>query len=226
MAGNTVTGAAGTRDGIIVSRGAEATIDGNTVQSWGRLGINLDLNGTARIINNTIQNNLSSGVSVGGSSSGRIGFLTFGDTSAGPNTIQNNGRDGVNVNRSSTAIILSNTIRNNTRHGVGIFRASHADVGGNTIESNGFPPPSPPATNDGIRVEENSGVNLGQPGVAFAVGGNTTTVPAGNNAGFGLRCAINSYARGSRGTLNGTLVGNSDGGQTEFSVSCVNATSP
>ena len=220
IAGNTVTGAAGTRDGIIVSRGAEATIDGNTVQSWGRLGINLDQNGTARIINNTIQNNSSHGVSVSASSSGRIGFLTFGDTSAGPNTIQNNGRDGVNVNRSSSAIILSNTISGNHRHGVGIFRASHADVGGNTIESNGFPPPSLPATNDGIRVEENSGVNLGQPGgLAFTVGENTT---ATNNTGFGLKCRIGGYVRGNLGSLNG------NSGLTSIATSegCINVLNP
>jgi len=162
----------------------------------------------------TIQNNSSHGVSVSASSSGRIGFLTFGDTAPGPNTIQGNGRDGVNVNRSSSAIILSNTISNNTRHGVGIFRDSHADVGGNRIESNGFPAPVSPATNDGIRVEENSGVNLGQPGVAFAVGGNTT---AANNAGFGLKCRFGGYVRGTLGTLNG------NSGPTSLDATCINA---
>ena len=204
----------GGRDGVHMTRGGSATVDGNTIENTGRFGVAVEENSNAGIVNNIIRNNPSDGILVEENSSARIGFLGFHDTSPRPNTIQNNERHGVNVNRSSSAIILSNTISGNTGNGVGVFRVSHADVGGNAMNSNG---------GNGIFVRENSGVNLGQPGVAFTVGANTT---AANNTGFGLRCDINSYARGLRGTLNGTLVGNSNGGQTEFSVSCVNATTP
>ncbi len=216
ISGNTITGTAAQRDGIIVTTGGVATIGGNTVQNWGRFGISLAQNGTARITNNTVQNNSSDGILVEESSSARIGFQTFSDTSPGPNTIQNNGRHGVNVNRSSSAVILSNTITGNLHHGVGVFRASHADVGGNTIESNGFPGPVSPATNDGIRVEENSGVNLGQPGVSFSVGANSTTA---NNQGFGVKCRFGGYVRGDLGTLNGA----SGPPATNLDGTCINA---
>ena len=41
-----------------------------------------------------------------------------------------------------------------------------------------------------------------------------------NNAGFGIRCAINSYGDGRIGTLNGAI------GAVSFAANCVNATAP
>lgn len=200
-------------DGVHINRGGDAVVSGNTIHNTGRFGVVVEEGNSGRIVNNIIRNNPSHGILVEENSSARIGFLSFRDTFPRPNTIRNNGGDGVSVNRSSSAIILSNTIRNNTGNGVGIFRVSHADVGDNTINANG---------GDGVFVSENSGANLGQTGIVFD-GSNTTTV---NNTGFGLECAINSYARGSRGTLNGTAVGNSNAGQTNFAGSCVNVTLP
>ena len=190
----------GGEDGVHIRREGEATVLGNTIENTGRLGIAVVQGSAARIVNNIVQDNPSHGILVEENGSARIGFLSFDDTSPRPNAIRNNGQDGVNVNRSSSAIILSNTIKGNRRHGIGIFRASHADAGDNTIESNGSHP-APPVTTDGIRVEENSGVNLGSDtGTRITDLPNSTSV---NNTNLGIRGLLNSYADGRLGTLNG-----------------------
>jgi hypothetical protein len=67
-------------------------------------------------------------------------------------------------------------------------------------------------------VNRNSGVNLGEDtGTGIFDSPNSTNV---NNSGFGLRCAISSYADGRVGTLKG------NSGVASFAANCVNATNP
>ncbi len=147
--GFTVTGG---RDGIVINRGGQAVIDGNTVQGTARFGVQVNQSSFAAIGNNTIQKNRSSGINVGGSSYAIIGFFTGQDTTASPNTIQDNGQHGVAVSRSSNARITGNTIRANKLNGVVVTRASQADITSSTIDGNGM---------SGIDVSQNSSVQLG-----------------------------------------------------------------
>jgi parallel beta-helix repeat protein len=199
----------GGETGILVTRGAAALIDSNVIQNAGTNGIVVTQSSSARIINNTIQGNPENGIVINESSSARIGFNMPDDTEASPNVIQNNKADGIVVTRSSSARIVGNTISGNTENGILITRVSHGDVCSNTIDGNG---------GDGVLVSRNSGVNLGEDtGTGIFDSPNTTTV---NNGGFGIRCAINSYGDGRRGTLNGAS------GAASFAPNCVNATSP
>jgi parallel beta-helix repeat protein len=194
--------------GILVTRGGGATIDGNVIQNTGSSGVVVNLSSSARIINNSIRENLESGIVISDSSSVRVGFLMAG-ADASPNVIQNNKENGIVVTGASNARIVGNTISGNAGHGVLINRVSHADVSSNTIDSNG---------GDGVFVFRNSGVNLGEDtGSGIFDAPNTTNV---NNAGFGIRCAINSYADGRRGTLNGVS------GAFSFPTGCVDSTNP
>ena len=203
----TVTGGL---NGILINRGGTATIDSNIVQATGTNGIAVSLSGFAIIINNTIQNNLGGeGVVVTESSSARIGFVSVNDTVASPNVIQNNGGRGIVAVRSSDARIVGNTISGNADDGIGVFRDAQASASNNILNSNG---------GNGIFVSQNSGVNLGNDtGTTIFDLPNSTT---SNNAGFGIRCALNSYANGRLGNLNGAS------GPTSFSGSCVNSLIP
>ena len=199
----------GGQTGITVTRGGTATIDSNGIQNTGTNGIVVNLSSSARIINNTIQGNPAHGILISEGSSARIGFVMADDTEASPNVIQKNGENGIIVTGSSNARIVGNTISSNTDHGVLVNRVSHGDVSSNTIDSNG---------GDGVFVIRNSGVNLGEDtGSGIFDSPNTTNV---NNGGFGIRCVINSYGDGRRGTLNGAS------GAVSFAANCVNATSP
>jgi parallel beta-helix repeat protein len=200
---------AGGETGILVTRGGAATIDSNIIQNAGNNGVVVNLNSSARIVNNTIQNNPQSGIVISDSSSARVGFLATGDGTARPNLIQNNGENGITVGRGSSARIVGNTIIGNGGNGVLINRVSQADVSANTIDRNG---------GDGVFVFRNSGVNLGEDtGSGIFDLPNSTNVA---NAGFGIRCAINSYGDGRMGTLNGAS------GAVSFSANCINATVP
>lgn len=199
----------GGQTGITVTRGGTATIDSNVIQNTGTNGIVVNLSSSARIINNTIQGNPAHGILISEGSSARIGFVMADDTEASPNVIQKNGENGIIVTGSSNARIVGNTISGNADHGVLVNRVSHGDVSSNTIDSNG---------GDGVFVIRNSGVNLGEDtGSGIFDSPNTTNV---NNGGFGIRCVINSYGDGRRGTLNGAS------GAVSFAANCVNATSP
>jgi parallel beta-helix repeat protein len=201
--GFTVTGG---RDGIVVSRGGQAVIDGNTIQGTARFGVQVNQTSFAVIVNNTIQNNQGNGITIGGSSYAVIGFFTTLDKTANPNTIQNNGQNGINVGRSSNARITGNTIRNNKLNGVMVNRASQADITSSTIDGNGM---------SGIDVSQNSSVQLGaDKGTGIFESPNTTT--AGNNQ-VGIRCTVNSSADGRLGTLNG------NNGAKDFDNSCVDS---
>ena len=187
--GLTVTGG---RDGIVVTRGGQAVIDGNTIQGAARFGIQVNQSSFANIVNNTIQNNQSSGINVGGSSYATIGFFTTSDKTASPNIIQNNGQHGINVSRSSNARITGNTIRGNKLNGVMVSRVSQADITSSTIDANGM---------SGIDVSQNSSVQLGaDKGTGIFEAPNTTS--AGNTQ-IGIKCTMNSSIDGRIGTLNG-----------------------
>ncbi len=199
----------GGETGIIVTRGGTATIDRNIIQNTGNNGIIVSLSSSARIINNTIQGNPANGILISEGSSARIGFVMTDDTEASPNVIQKNGENGIIVTGTSNARIVGNTISGNTENGILVNRVSHGDVSSNTIDSNG---------GDGVFVLRNSGVNLGEDtGSGILDSPNTTNV---NNAGFGIRCVINSYGDGRIGTLNGAS------GAVSFAANCVNATIP
>jgi parallel beta-helix repeat protein len=201
--GFTVTGG---RDGIVVNRGGQAVIDGNTIQGTARFGVQVNQSSFAAIANNTIQNNQSSGINVGGSSYAIIGFFTGLDKTASPNTIQNNGQHGVVVSRSSNARITGNTIRNNKLNGVMVTRVSQADITSSTIDGNGM---------SGIDVSQNSSVQLGaDTGTGIFQAPNTTS--AGNTQ-VGIKCTLNSTVDGRIGTLNGTS------GAKDFDNSCVDS---
>jgi parallel beta-helix repeat protein len=200
----------GGTNGILVHRGGTATIDGNMIQSTGSNGIQVNRAGFAVIINNFIQNNLGGiGILVQENAAARIGFITGQDVAASPNTIQNNGQRGITVTRASNARIVGNTIRGNGDDGIIVSRNSHANISNNVINGN---------AGDGIHVASNAGINLGADTGAtiFDLPNSTTT----NNAGFGVRCANNSYANG----RTGALAGNS--GQASFGGNCINSLIP
>jgi parallel beta-helix repeat protein len=203
--GFTITG--GSR-GILVSRGAEATIDGNTIQNTGSDGIQVSDVSAARIINNTIQNNPDTGISVFESSSAFVGFLVGTDITASPNTIQNNATRGIIVSRTATARIVGNTISGNGDDGVGVFRNSQADIANNIISNNG---------SDGIALSNNSVVNLGSD-----TGTRIFDLPndGSGNVGFGINCGTGGVADGRQGTITG------NSGATNFGTSCINSLVP
>jgi parallel beta-helix repeat protein len=196
----------GGRDGIVVSRGGQAVVEGNTVQGTARFGVQVNQSSFAAIANNTIQKNQSTGINIGGSSYAIIGFLSGQDTTASPNTIQENGQHGISVSRSSNARIAGNRIRNNKLNGVTVSRASQADISSSTIDGNGM---------SAIDVSQNSSVQLGaDKGDGIFQSANTTTA---ENGQAGIKCAINSSADGRIGTLNGK------NGPKEFDNSCVDS---
>jgi parallel beta-helix repeat protein len=196
----------GGRDGIHVLGGATALVDRNTIQNTGRFGIYVTQHSSARIVNSTIQNTPHNAISVSGGSFAYIGFLGYldlMDKTASPNTIQNSGRSGIHVHRNAYGRIAGNTIKNNKENGIEVLGVSHAQIGSNTIDGNG---------GSGIFVSENSQVNLGSAkGTGILDVPNATATP---NAGFGVRCSMNSSAAGRLGSLTGTK------GAKDFASGC------
>jgi parallel beta-helix repeat protein len=196
----------GPATGIQILRGGTALIDGVRVEGVGGTGISVAGSSFARIINSTVQNNGGNGIVITENSSARIGFLANNDTAARPNTITGNDR-GIAVSESSAAVIIGNIISNNDSDGVLVNAVSHADIASNTINNNG---------GSGINFGRNSGVDLGaDSGTSIFESPNSTTV---NNAGFGLRCFLNSYADRRLGSLNGAS------GPKDFPTGCVDST--
>jgi parallel beta-helix repeat protein len=194
----------GGREGIQVPGGGEALIDGNTLQGVGRVGIQVNRQSSAVIVNNNVRNNTGNGITIGGSSYVLVGIRSGLDKTTSPNTIENNGGAGITVGRSSSARIVGNTIRNNKGDGVLITRASQADVSNSTIEGN---------AGNGIDLTQNSAVSLGVgTGTGIFDLANST---ASNNGGVGIRCSKNSSVDGRLGSVNGSK------GPKEFDSSCV-----
>lgn len=208
----------GTQSGVMVNRGANATISNNTIQNATSTGIWVGENAQATITSNIIQNNALDGIAIYESASARIGFNSATDAVASPNTIQNNGRYGIGVSRASSARIYGNTIANNGDSGVWIGRGASADIASNVVNGNGAAWVSGNGGN-GIWVAQNSSVNLGESsGTSYSEMPNTTTV---NNANAGLRCSMGGaiYGRlGASDQLNGT-VGQFGGGTTPNTLS-------
>lgn len=196
---------------VAVQDGGFAVIDGNTIQYAGKNGIVVFRNSTARITNNTIQNNPLGGINVGHSSSALIGFTGApGSRVSAPNTIQNNAGSGVQVLRGSSSQIFSNTIQNNGSHGVLVDRSSQAEIAACAITGN---------AGDGIRGMRNAGVDIGTDatGATPQFDDDTNT---GTNGGFGVRCTVAGFVDGRLGGLTGALGGKS------FSESCVDSVQP
>jgi parallel beta-helix repeat protein len=214
----TVTGGL---NGIIVTRGGAAILEGNTIRN-AQTGISLTSHSVARIQNNTIENNTDRGVTVAEASTARLdgntiqnnlsdGILVNEGSSArigldAPNTIQSNSGRGVIVTRSSSGRIMNNTITNNRGDGVDVLRGSHADIANNDISGNGIGTTN---TVHGILVNYNSAVNLDS--------ANSSSTP---NKNFGLVCLNGGMVDGRRGSLNGNA------GATSFANGCVNNTIP
>lgn len=192
--------------GVLVVRGATATINNNIIQSTGGQGIVISQSSLGTIKNNTIQNNPGNGIEVGETSSARIGFDSYSDSAASPNTIQNNGGRGIVVYSASQARIVSNTIANNGSDGIGVFRVSQANTASNIINGNG---------GNGVNVSQNSGIELGEDTpTTFFHQPNITTV---NNTQYGIQCSMGAYVRGHLGILNQI---NGTSGQTNIHANC------
>lgn len=191
-----------TADGVNIVDGANVRLQNSIIENAFREGVFVRA-ASARIFDNTIQNNGGDGIVVTENSAARIGFSSPDDGIVRPNTIQGNVGNGISVLRSSTARIVGNTsISGNGGHGISVFKASQADIASNEISGNG---------GDGINVRENSGVNLGSavavdPIPAVFTQPNSTTAL---NSGFGIRCSIGGYANGRLGTLAGASRGRS-----------------
>lgn len=97
--------------------------------------------------------------------------------------------------------------------GVSVDRMSQADVLGDLIEGN---------DGDAVSVRNGSGVNLSseEPAALREVGPNFTS-PGSPNAGVALRCEVDSYLTGPRGTLTGA-----EGLKAIDRPSCTDATTP
>ena len=197
--GFTITGG---RDGINLRGVQMVSIQANTIRA-GRDGIQVHRESFAMITDNALQNGRD-GIVVHENSAARIGFTTSTAADPSPNLIDSNGRHGILISRASTARIAGNTITNNGKTGTGtgirVDRVSQADIASNQIDQN---------REDGIRVIQNSGVNLGTATTGhFLDVVNTTVLP---NVGVGIRGQIGGYGVGRLGSLNGA------GGPKDFS---------
>jgi parallel beta-helix repeat protein len=207
--GFVITG--GAPQGIAVTDGGSAVIDGNTIQNADRNGITVFRNSSADIINNTIQNNPLAGIAIQSNSSARVGWIgPPNNRISAPNLIQNNGAQGIQVYRGSSAQIFSNTIQNNGSHGVIVDRNAQAEIAACTITGN---------VGDGIRGMRNAGLDIGTDatGATPQFDDDTNT---GTNGGFGVRCLIDGFVHGRLGTLTGTAGGKS------FGESCTDSVVP
>jgi parallel beta-helix repeat protein len=137
--GFTITGGG---DGIDVTNGATALIQGNVVQQSTSDGIDVLRGSFARIIGNTIRSNAAEGIFVTDNS----GALING------NNIQQSGHSGITVNRHASARIVNNTIQNNAVAGIEILETSFARIGFMTVGSPGGPSPNIIQNNGGDGV--------------------------------------------------------------------------
>jgi len=120
----------GGRNGISIRQDAEASINGNHINRTGRWAIVVTNNSSARIMNNTIQDNPRGGILIRAHSRAQIGVSgPPGERVFFPNTIiHNGGRAGIQVSRFSEAFIAGNVIRNN-RQGIRVVNHSQAHIG-------------------------------------------------------------------------------------------------
>jgi hypothetical protein len=197
--------------GVHLSGPAFATVENAVIRGSGG-AIHLDKNSAGQVVGSTIVDNQGYGINVQENSYARVGF-TAPTRGLVPNVIRDNQGPGIIVQRDSSAWVAGNTIADNGADGVLVDRMSQADVLGNVLEGNG---------GDGIVVRNGSGVNLSseEPEQLREVGPNTTS-PASPNEGVALRCEVDSYLTGPRGTLAGAA-----GLKAIDRPSCTDATTP
>ncbi len=191
----------GGRNGVVVTRGAAAVIDGNVIQNAGKSvqvrgagdGVVVSQSSSAVIINNTIRDNGRYGIFVFEGSSARIGFVDVAASEFQKNTIQNNGGNAIQVMRSSTARITGNNITGNKGDGVRVSQNANAGLANNIISGN---------TGDAVNVTQLSGVNLVFGPGPFGVPSKTDATM--RNGGFGIKCSGGGYVDGPLGGLAGT----------------------
>lgn len=198
LKGFTITGG---RTGVQVLRGGTALIANNVIHHVGGpvgrpaagAGVNVGQHSFARLIGNTIRDNLAAGILVHESGAVRIGFIDGGNPAAEANTIENNAGPGITVATSASARIVGNTIRRNGQDGVAVSGGSNAQVSGNVISGNG---------GSGISVTQSS-VQLGRDEGEGLLGAPNSTDPTLPNRGAGLTCAVGGSVDGRLGSLNG-----------------------
>ena len=206
--------------GIEIDRAASAQIIHSVIHNASSDGILVHENAFAAIYNSTIQNNGGYGIDVNELASARIGFNQTTDSAASPNIISNNTSGGILVTRSAVARIVGNTIQNNGGDGIAASRGSHADIASNVINGNGtsFVVGSGSTCCNGVKVTENSSINLGEDSASNFLGQpNTTTV---KNANYGLYCSLGGAIYGHWGTVGTQLDGNT--AQSSISGTCPN----
>ena len=186
----------GGRNGISILRGANAVIDGVTIEDAGieripgaGLGINIGQHAFAAVVNTTIRRNWNIGILVHENSGARIGFVDVAAV-AGTNTITENGI-GILLTEAAQARVIGTNVVRNRLDGIRVEQGSHLELADNVIEENG---------DSGVVVTGNSGatVRVGQD----LVRPNRTRADAKNRA-FGIVCSLGGYVSGPLGTLAG-----------------------
>jgi len=152
----------GGRHGVQLIGGGTGTVDSNKISSATAHGVGVHNNSSARIVDNTIEQNGSNGICVCEHSVADIGFRGDFATQGSPNVVRNNGNNGILVADASYAEIESNSVYGNLSTGIAVDNGSSAKIGfqsgvagtfasGNTIESNG---------NRGILVARSSSARI------------------------------------------------------------------
>jgi parallel beta-helix repeat protein len=166
--GFTITGGF---DGIDVTNGVAAFIEGNVIQQTTAEGIGVLRKSFARIIGNTIRN------------SGAEGIFVVDDSFAiiDGNTVQQSSAPGISVIRHASARIVNNTIENSASNGIEVEETSYARIGFSTF---GDPTPSPNI------IQNNGGEGiLVVLGASASIFGNKILTNAGN----GVRVARGAH---------------------------------
>jgi len=184
----------GAPQGVAVTDGGSAVIDGNTIELADRNGVTVFRNSSADILNNFIKNNPLAGIAVQYNSSARIGW--FGPPTnriSAPNTIENNGTHGVQIYRGSIAQVFTNVIQNNASHGVFLDRNAEAEIGANSFLNNG---------GDAIRAMRGSVLDIGTD-VNHSTPAFDDDTNTGTSRGFAVSCMIGGVVDGRFGALTG-----------------------
>ncbi len=159
--GNTVTGIGPTsitaQNGIQVSGGATAVVDGNTVSdvdytpaTWTATGILLYDPGDGTVVTNNTVNDAQTGIyayladnaNISGNQVDGSTWALYVDTSnnvnVSGNTITNSGQDGIDIYNASLVTLTGNTVSGSGGDGIWIGgTTSNVTITGNQIENNG-----------------------------------------------------------------------------------------
>ena len=207
-------GLAGGRDGIAVMNGGTVVLDGVTVEDNGSagqpgsgIGISVDQQATATIVNATVRRNAAGGILVQGATA-RIGVLEQAKTVAA-NTIADNGGAGIVVAGGARADVVGATISRNKGDGIRVAGHSQLHAADNAIEGNDL---------NGIAVTESSVADLatvnGTPRKPNRTGADA------KGAAYGIACSLGAELTGARGTLAGRR------GAIDLDASCIDRSTP